>query len=689
MKKTGKNTGAFGMGGAQFGVAKNSLNGMMDIYGDLDGEAKAPQPKKPTPAKAPIGNVGTKPAPSKVVKVGSTAAPVRSGAAMTKAPVTQVTRPTLGTTAPKTLNGRKATMSLKSIEALLGELKATIKPVSGDLGKIISEHNVLSKTGLNLFDFSEAGHTAEAITDDQLNSQYEKMAKAKDIYEYPSLTFNVSPVNLRQGQLGDCYILGSMSVIANHPANITRLMEDKGDSAEVWLCDSGCWRQIKLLKTFPVSGSKPLFASSKDNCIWQMVLEKAFACMYKGYDRLELGHSSVALRELTGCATEYIELENPTQAWQSLKDHLANKYIITGSSKVNGLQDASITPKHCYAILDAKEATIGGKQIKFLRLMNPVSQYTQPPTLNADVIKQLGSGQTSDVFWYQYASLLKNFEVLTCCKIKAELCYSWSRVKNPGQKQNCSIFKMVGTVGDTINLSFNHKNLRHYVQQNLDSIMKTKYGVARIVAFTFGGDSGIEILGSGFHALQNVKVDFKLEKAAEFFVFVDIDYTQSYLDEYSVAVSSSNPVYIEKESGTQSWLSAGTNKVDFIKVLMYQVAMHGSKMQVSRTSEVKFTLNEYNKKSGIKLPLMVRHYGQSLGYIAFVYSNKTDDVTLEESLIPAELKNVHEYWPAGVKIGNISLVLKPGDIEVILLKFGSDNNCSHTSRIQSKYVLHF
>lgn len=688
MKKTGKTSGAFGISGAQFGVAQNAMQGMMDMYGDLGGSSNDPAPKKSIPAKKPIGNIGTKTTAIQGVKAGSTTNAVRTGAGLTKAPVSQLQKPSMGVVAPKNISGRKATMSTQSIETLIGELKATLKPINGDLGKLIADHNILTKPGLSLFDFSEAGHAAELITDDHINSQHQNMVNAKDIYEHPSLTFNVTPTNLKQGQLGDCYILGSMSVIANNPANITRLMEDKGDSADVWLCDSGCWRQIRLKKTFPVSGSRPQFASSKDNCIWQMVLEKAFACMYKGYDRLELGHSSVALRELTGCATEYIELENPQVAWQSIKQHLANNYIITGSSKVSGLQDASITPKHCYAVLDAKEATVGGKPIKFLRLMNPVSQNTKPPAINADITKQLGSGQTSDVFWYQYASLLKNFEVLTCCKIKPELCYSWSRVKNPGQKKNSAMFKMIGTAGDIISLSFNHRNLRHYVQQNLDTIMKTKYGVARIVAFSFGGSSGIEILGSGFHALQNVKVDFKLEKSSEFFVFVDIDYKQTYLDEYSIAVSSNSPVYIANESSTDAWLASDTNKADFIKVLMYQVAMHGSSMQVSKTSEVKFTPNEYTSKSEGKLTKMVRYYGQSLGYIAFVYSNMTGNITLEESLIPAELKNVYEYWPAGVKIADISLVLKPGDIEVILLKFGSDNNCSHTSRIQSKYNIH-
>lgn len=684
MKKTGP-SGAkpFGMAGAGFGKAQNAMQGMMDLYGDLGGQPKA---STAAPKRAMPSSSQPKLAPSQGVKMGGAIGNVKSHVATSKVTSGVIGQSKLTSSTAATSSGRKATMNGESASMILGMLKATIKPIAGDLGTLMSSRNVLERPGLRLFDFSEAGHTTKVLTDDDLNNQYSNMANAKDIYQNPTLTWNIAPTNVRQGQLGDCYILGSMAVIASQPQNIKRLLEDKGDSAEVWLCDSGCWRLVRLKKTFPVSGSKPTFASSKDNCIWQMVLEKAFACLYKGYDRLELGHSSAALRELTGCATEYIELDDPNTAWQNIKSHLATGNIITGSTKVSGLSDNGITPKHCYSILAAKEVSVGGKTVRYIQLMNPVSNSSNPPQLNAEAAKQLGSGQTVDVFWYQYASLLKNFEVLTCCKIKADLCYSWSRVSNPGQKQNQALFRLVGTPGENIALSFNHKNLRHYVQQNLDSIMKTKYGVARVVAFTLVQGGAIEILGAGFHALQNVKVDFTLT-SNECFVFVDIDYEQKYLDEYTLAASSTSPVYIQREQQAESWLSTGENKADFIKSLLFSLAASGGKMQVYKNSDVKFTLNEYTSKSEGRLTDLLRYYGQALGYIAFVYHNKTKGFSLEETLLPVELKNVFPWYPTGAKLDGLTLTLKPGEAEVIVLKFGPANNCSHTSRIQCKYFI--
>lgn len=686
MKKAGtKGAGAFGMGGSDFGKAQNAMQGMMDIYGDLGG---APKPTTTMPKRTIPSTSQPKPAASSGVKIGGTIGNVKSPAPASKATGGIAAPKVPSSSVAKSSSGRKASMDGDSASQILAMLKATIKPITGDLGVQITAKNILERPGLRLFDFSESGHNAEVITDDALNQQYPNSVKAKDLYENPTLTWNIAPSNLKQGQLGDCYILGSMAVIASNPANIKRLLEDKGDSAEVWLCDSGCWRLVRLKKTFPVSGSKPTFASSKDNCIWQMVLEKAFACLYNGYDRLELGHSSVALRELTGCATEYIELDDPNAAWQSIKSHLASGNIITGSSKVSGLSDNGITPKHCYSVLAAKEANVGGKTIRFIQLMNPVSQYSNPPPLNAEAAKQLGSGQTADVFWYQFASVLKNFEVLTCCKIKPDLCYSWSRVLNPGQKKNHAIFRLVGQPGENISLSFNHKNLRHYMKQNLDSIMKTKYGVARVIAFSLDQAGSIEILGAGFHALQNVKVDFTLT-TSECLVFVDIDYDQKFLDEYTLSASSNTPVYIQRELQADSWLSSEDYKEKFIKAFLFKLAVGGGKMQVNKNSDIRFTLNEYNSKTEGRLNDLLRYYGQALGYIAFVYFNKTKKVTLEETLLPVELKNVFACYPAGVKLDSLTLSLKPGDAEVIILKFGPANNCSHTSRIQSKYVLHF
>jgi hypothetical protein len=41
-----------------------------------------------------------------------------------------------------------------------------------------------------------------------------------------------------------------------------------------------------------------------------MIMEKAYAQLYGNYEVINLGHSSDALRDLTGAPTEYIDLKN-------------------------------------------------------------------------------------------------------------------------------------------------------------------------------------------------------------------------------------------------------------------------------------------------------------------------------------------------------------------------------------------
>ena len=700
MIKRTSGTSVPSMGGKDFSKAQSSMQGMMGMYADLGEDAS--QKKPPAPAKAPIipkssskpkaiDKTIVKPAP---VTIGGIKSPLGSTKNNPSPnPFVGQMKPSLHNPSPivsgnNSLKGTRGSMTELSMAALVQEMKKTLKPLP-NTSTIIAQRKVLDKPGLHLYDFSEEGVVNEIITDTAVNSQY-TLAKASELFENPTISWNISPSNLKQGNVGDCYILGSLSVVANHSDNIKRLMEDKQGDVEVWLCDSGCWKLIRMNKTFPVQNNRIMFATPKDNCIWQMVIEKAFACMYKGYDRLELGHSSVAMGELTGCATEYIELDNPAEAWANIVSFLQKKLVITASSKVSGLSSQTITPKHCYAVLDAQEVTYQGKKIKFVKLMNPMSLWAEPPPLPAEIAKQLSS-QSHDIFWYQFSSVLKDFEVLTCCKIKSELTYSWSRVKNPGQQQNMSVFRLLGSQGDKLNISLNHKNLRHYIKQSLDSIMKTKYAVTRVIAFSFNNKGGIEVLGYGFHSLHSVRMELDLEDAitSEIFLFVDIDYAQPHTDEYTLSASGSHPIVFQRESEMESFLAIGNNKANFIKLLLLQTALNGQGMQVSKHIPLKFTLHEYNHKVKGPQPALLRYYGQALGYVAFIYCNGTNNCTLKESYSPAEMKNVVEYLPRGIKLKDYSLVLEPGQREVVVLKFGPENNCSHVSRIGTTSELHF
>jgi len=740
-KRTGPVLGG-GMGGADFGKAQKSMQGMMDIYGSLGGAEPKTSVSKPAPVKSPVPSKNTA-APargaSSGIAIGGSKAPqpkatptqsvsgqgylshlpsnppgklpskplvTQSPAKGSSVPPKAVAQPNLkpqqndtpgqgflshmaeeqpGQSVPlKNLDGSTGTITQDSIRSFCLDLKKRLKEIPTDLAQAVEARKVLDKPGLRLFDFSEGGPANEVITDQQINADY-NMAKAKDLYDNPTISWNIVPSNLKQGSIGDCYILGSLSVVANHPENIKRLMEDKQGDVEVWLCDSGCWKKIVMNKSFPVSNNRPIFASPKDNCIWQMVLEKAFACMYKGYDRLELGHSSVAMGELTGCATEYIELENPVEAWNNILSFLNEKYVITGSSKVTGLSTTTITPKHCYAVLGAKEVTYQNKKIKYINLMNPMSAWAEPPALPQEVAKQL-SAQSHDVFWYPFASLLKDFEVLTCCKIKPDLTYSWSRVLNPAQKSNTAIFRLATTPGDSLSISFNHKNLRHYTKQSLESIMKTKYAVTRVVAFTFSKEGSLRVLGYGFHSLHSIRMQLEID-TTDVYLFVDIDYAQKLTDEFTVSASAKNPVLFQREHEVEKFILEGSNKAYLIKLLLYHAALNSSSVQTSKQTPLHLTQHEYKHKTHGPQPALRRLYGQALGYISFVYHNGTKGCTLRETYSPTELKNVVEFLPKNLK--NYKLVLPPNHGEVVVLKFGPENNCSHVSRIGTSSELHF
>jgi hypothetical protein len=59
------------------------------------------------------------------------------------------------------------------------------------------------------------------------------------------------------------------------------------------------------------------------NDISPMILEKAYAQIYGNYKVIVLGHSSDALRDLTGAPTSYIDLKNSIQ----LKDQIKSAFL--------------------------------------------------------------------------------------------------------------------------------------------------------------------------------------------------------------------------------------------------------------------------------------------------------------------------------------------------------------------------
>ena len=86
------------------------------------------------------------------------------------------------------------------------------------------------------------------------------------------------------------------------------------------------------------------------NDISPMILEKAYAQSYGNYDVINLGHSNVALRDLTGATTVYLDFTDKSQLIHDLKDAFENQFPVVIASKTPKVH-ASLSPKHSYIVL--------------------------------------------------------------------------------------------------------------------------------------------------------------------------------------------------------------------------------------------------------------------------------------------------------------------------------------------------
>lgn len=149
--------------------------------------------------------------------------------------------------------------------------------------------------------------------------------RASDVYGKGKFKIydEISPTDIVQGQLGDCYFLSAVSSLAEKPERVKNIFLTKEVN------DAGCYA-LKLYINgeptivviddyFPWLKKEKDWAfsrSNKDKEIWVLLLEKAWAKIFGTYQRIEGGFAGEALTALTGAPTvvhnhsDFIEDEN-------------------------------------------------------------------------------------------------------------------------------------------------------------------------------------------------------------------------------------------------------------------------------------------------------------------------------------------------------------------------------------------
>ena len=108
---------------------------------------------------------------------------------------------------------------------------------------------------------------------------------------------SIEPYDVQQGNVGDCYFLASVSSIAEDPKRIEDIfcneMSLKPEGIyRLQVASQGQLKQIVIDDYVPVfqGSNRPVFCKPKNNEVWVMLLEKAWAKLSGSYGNTSAGY---------------------------------------------------------------------------------------------------------------------------------------------------------------------------------------------------------------------------------------------------------------------------------------------------------------------------------------------------------------------------------------------------------------
>ena len=236
------------------------------------------------------------------------------------------------------------------------------------------------------------------------------------------LFFDIDPGDVRQGAIGDCWLIAAMSCLANFPEEVEGLFTHQGPAASadgkytLRLFDhrSASFVQIVVDERVPVKkpapgtyypgwehllAGLPIFAKPSNVEFWPLLVEKAMAKLFGGFAGLQGGHECAAFRAFTGCMRQeswrrldngrwrrgvlrddelstfvihsHGEHNDPGKMWDLLEDWTAQNFLLAASIAADGDAERrrpdGLVEQHAYSVLTSIQ--VGG--IKMIKLRNP------------------------------------------------------------------------------------------------------------------------------------------------------------------------------------------------------------------------------------------------------------------------------------------------------------------------------
>ena len=226
-----------------------------------------------------------------------------------------------------------------------------------------------------------------------INTNEIGFARPSEIFgsQYQLFSEKIEMDDVIQGKLGDCYFLSSVANLCKFPGLIQKLFKtnstNKDGYYEIVLFIDGKPQIVIVDDYLPVEKrtKRPVYAQSKGNEIWVMLLEKAWAKVNGGYVNIISGLPCEALEFLTGLGSLAYDTENmdvddiDEYKYEIVKNvQIANQnncLITCSTSSKSQIERVGLVDGHAYTLVNFNQITTSqGKKVYLFRIRNPWSQ---------------------------------------------------------------------------------------------------------------------------------------------------------------------------------------------------------------------------------------------------------------------------------------------------------------------------